>query len=77
MESFKTFVEVKKQEVNKDRLEQAKKLGYAAAKAGKMAAPVLDKELMKMIGSNPVGNSDTISIMKAWNAGWTKYNLED
>jgi len=59
-----------KQQINKAQL-----LGTSANFDGKPCVPALDKELMKMIEGNKVGDKMNILLMQAFVKGRTLANL--
>jgi len=56
-----------------EKIKTATKLGLRAFENGIKCAPILDKDLMKLLVNNKVGEG--ILIMKAWVRSWTEANL--
>lgn len=56
------------------KYELGKTLGAEAFKAGKTAAPALDKRVMAIIASTSTKIGDSLSLLKGWNEGWHSAN---
>lgn len=56
-------------------VERAEELGRKAFQSGMMAASALDKDFIKMLRGNEVG--EAIQLLEAWSRGWHKANLEN
>lgn len=58
-----------------DKFERAAQLGKAAFEAGKARVPAHDAAVLELLKGKPVGDKDTLPILKAWLRAWDKANL--